>query len=248
MNTGCTATGVPLGNPQANDNCGIDSVYATVGGVWISPATYGFPGGLNTVVWVVTDNCGNTATCAQTVTVNYNTLTGTVTYDNTAHTPMDYIQMTIGTTTVTTDVNGHYSFPNLCGGPYTITFNTNVTGHVKTIGGVNSTDAAQVNYWGTAPYQIDKIKFYACDVAGSGSGPDNYLGSADAGRILQFFVQHYVPNWLDGIDWTFWNTTDTWSTNPITPGYPAPISTGPLGVGANVFNIYALCNGDFNAA
>ncbi|MFT5247866.1 MAG: hypothetical protein ACI943_002623, partial [Gammaproteobacteria bacterium] len=57
----CTATGVALGTPTTNDNCGIAST------VNDAPATYAL--GATTVTWTVTDNAGNTAQCTQTVTV-----------------------------------------------------------------------------------------------------------------------------------------------------------------------------------
>jgi gliding motility-associated-like protein len=56
----CFAT-VALGSPVTDDNCGVASV------VNDAPAT--FPIGSTTVIWTVTDNYGNTATCAQEVVV-----------------------------------------------------------------------------------------------------------------------------------------------------------------------------------
>ncbi|HNW70988.1 MAG TPA: HYR domain-containing protein, partial [Bacteroidales bacterium] len=61
-NTGCTATGVSLGIPTTNDNCSVSSV--------TNNAPAAFPLGITTVIWTVTDGSGNTATCAQLVTVN----------------------------------------------------------------------------------------------------------------------------------------------------------------------------------
>ncbi len=63
-NTGCTATGVALGTPTTADNCGVATV--------TNNAPAAFPLGITTVTWTVTDNSGNTATCAQTVTVTDN--------------------------------------------------------------------------------------------------------------------------------------------------------------------------------
>jgi gliding motility-associated-like protein len=57
----CTAAGVVLGTPTTADNCSVASVTNN------APAT--FPLGTTTVTWTVTDGSGNTATCAQTVTV-----------------------------------------------------------------------------------------------------------------------------------------------------------------------------------
>jgi hypothetical protein len=58
----CFATGVVLGAPAAGDNCGILTVTNN------APAQY--PKGVTTVTWTAVDTSGNTATCAQTVTVN----------------------------------------------------------------------------------------------------------------------------------------------------------------------------------
>ena len=56
----CTAT-VSLGTATTADNCGVAST--------TNDAPASFPLGSTTVTWTVTDNSGNTATCAQTVTV-----------------------------------------------------------------------------------------------------------------------------------------------------------------------------------
>jgi hypothetical protein len=57
----CCATGVNLGSPIASDNCGVVSV--------ISNSPSSFPIGTSTVTWTVTDTAGNSANCAQQVTV-----------------------------------------------------------------------------------------------------------------------------------------------------------------------------------
>ena len=63
-NTGCTATGVNLGLPVTNDNCGVANVSNN------APAV--FPLGSTVVTWMVTDNAGNSTSCTQTVTVSDN--------------------------------------------------------------------------------------------------------------------------------------------------------------------------------
>ncbi|MGB3870114.1 MAG: HYR domain-containing protein [Flavobacteriales bacterium] len=60
-NAGCTATAVDLGTPTATDNC--------TGVTVTNDAPAIFPIGSTTVTWTATDASGNTATCAQTVTV-----------------------------------------------------------------------------------------------------------------------------------------------------------------------------------
>ncbi|GET27004.1 hypothetical protein NT017_33330 [Prolixibacter sp. NT017] len=57
----CVATGVSLGTPTTDDNCGVASV--------TNNAPVSFPEGTTTVTWTVTDNSGNTATATQKVTV-----------------------------------------------------------------------------------------------------------------------------------------------------------------------------------
>ncbi|MCB9195748.1 MAG: HYR domain-containing protein [Flavobacteriales bacterium] len=57
----CYASGVNLGTPVTNDNCGVASVTNN------APAT--FPVGTTTVTWTVTDAAGNSTTCTQQVTV-----------------------------------------------------------------------------------------------------------------------------------------------------------------------------------
>ena len=58
----CAATGVSLGTPVVNDNCGVDS--------YSNDAPSAFSVGTTTVAWTVTDNAGLTNTCQQNVTVN----------------------------------------------------------------------------------------------------------------------------------------------------------------------------------
>lgn len=57
----CQATGVNLGTPTANDNCGVATMTND------APAT--FPVGTTTVTWTITDVNGNSVTCTQTVTI-----------------------------------------------------------------------------------------------------------------------------------------------------------------------------------
>ena len=58
----CYASGVILGTPTASDNCASS-------GVVVNDAPAQFPIGTNRVVWTVTDDCGNSATCTQLVIV-----------------------------------------------------------------------------------------------------------------------------------------------------------------------------------
>ncbi len=64
----CTTT-ASLGIPTTDDNCGVKSVVAQVGGADINPVTYEFGVGETIVTWIVTDDSDNTASCDQKVTV-----------------------------------------------------------------------------------------------------------------------------------------------------------------------------------
>jgi len=63
-NNKCTASGVNLGSPTTNDNCGVKSI--------TNDAPANFPLGNTVVTWTVTDDSNNTQTATQTVTVNDN--------------------------------------------------------------------------------------------------------------------------------------------------------------------------------
>jgi hypothetical protein len=129
--------------------------------------------------------------------------------------------------------NGTYEFTGLCPGAYEV----RATSSSSTAGSVNTTDAGQINYWGTNPYTIQKVKFYAGDVTGSVF----YLNSTDAQRVQQHFVNETA---FDRPDWTFWKTGETISTNS-TPGESYPTVTIPVGSNSTV-NFLGLCTGDFN--
>ncbi|HEY5688066.1 MAG TPA: HYR domain-containing protein, partial [Yeosuana sp.] len=66
---GNCSTTVLLGSPVANDNCGVKSIVAQVGGVDIDPTTFEFDLGETLVTWIVTDDSDRTASCNQTVTI-----------------------------------------------------------------------------------------------------------------------------------------------------------------------------------
>src|SRR5207249_3358828 len=60
----CYATGLDLGVPGTNDNCGVANLN--------NDAPSQFPVGITTVHWTATDIHGNSNTCAQIVTVTDN--------------------------------------------------------------------------------------------------------------------------------------------------------------------------------
>jgi hypothetical protein len=57
----CSASGVVLGSPMTSDNCSVAAI--------VNNGLSVYPVGTTVVTWMVTDGSGNTATCAQNVTV-----------------------------------------------------------------------------------------------------------------------------------------------------------------------------------
>jgi hypothetical protein len=138
--------------------------------------------------------------------------------------------------TIVTDETGYYEFTGLCPDcSYDIVAACTGTN----IGAINTTDAAQTNYWGAHNSTIEKVRFFAGDVGTSGQNQDLSVNSTDAGRIQHYFV---YGTQMDR-KWTFWKAGTTISCNPACESYP----TVNLPVGSNVTqNMLALCTGDFN--
>jgi hypothetical protein len=138
------------------------------------------------------------------------------------------------TTTAVTDTIGKYSF-NVCHGTYRLTFYTD-----KNNGGINATDAAQVNSWFVMPYAIEKVRAYAGDVV-----TDDWLDAGDASRILGYFLTNGNPTWAIRGLWTFWLVNDLVSNNPLPTPENVLISVPGTTL---VHNLYGLCTGDFNGS
>ena len=68
MDPGSCSANLNIPNPSSSDNCGVASVVNSFNGT--SDASGIYSAGTTTVVFTVTDNSGNTATCSFTVTVN----------------------------------------------------------------------------------------------------------------------------------------------------------------------------------
>ena len=142
--------------------------------------------------------------------------------------------------TTMTNGSGYYEFDDLCPDE---SYDLLATSTHTTDGSVNTTDAAQVNYWPIAPYSIEKVRFFAGDVGTFAPyvQQDWYLSSTDAQRIQQNFVNGKAFD----RPWTFWRTGQFIATNPLTPtpSYPfVNLSTS----GDATVNMYGLCTGDFN--
>ncbi len=233
---GSAALAVTPTLPTVTDNCGntLTPTGPTMGGTMTGCT------GTITYTYVYTDCAGNTQNWVYTYTVVTNTISGNLTYYNTANTAMNnvIIQLKQGVSvmhTATTNGSGNYTFSGVCAGTYNVVFST-----VKPVGGINATDAAQVNAWGVGPqYLIEKVRFFAGDVMPNIL--NNILDAGDAGKILQHFVTAGNPAFTP--NWSFWKTGETTSIQN-------PDSSLTLTVNGNLTNnnYYAMCKGDFNGS
>ncbi|KAF5055538.1 HYR domain protein [anaerobic digester metagenome] len=251
VNNGCTWTGAGLG-VTIDDNCGSPTFsYSIDGGEFLTTSNlevlngYDFPIGTTDVVYRATDASGNIATCSFSIIVEGVTISGNLNYNNpspqapnTPYTSMNNVTVILrqGTTdvhTTTTGATGDYTFTGVCAGDYDVIFTTG-----KPVGGINSSDAAQVNAWGVGPqYTIEKVRFFAGDV-----NRNNYLQSSDAGTILNYFVTGGATPFNPR--WTFWRAGETTITqNPL----PNVLSISvPAGSAPITQNYYGMVTGDFN--
>jgi len=137
----------------------------------------------------------------------------------------------------TSDETGYYEFTNLCPD---CEYDIVATSTHSTAYAINTTDAAQVNYWGPTSYEIEKVRFHAGDVA----GPNMNINSTDAGRIQQHFVNGTA---FDRSAWTFWNKGAVILQNPLVPANEDSYPFDDLLVGFDAdADLYALVSGDFN--
>jgi len=228
----------------ATDNCGVTSVIQVpaAGTIMAYQATP------YAVTITATDEASHTATCNTTFTVQQASISGTLKYSNAVKTPMNKVTLALtpGTGTCITDDYGNYSFTGLCAGTYTIS----VTNNIKDIGGINSTDAAAVNLWGTSGGRIEYVNFLAGDVAGNvykdGNGPNYYINSTDALIIQKYFVYGAIAYPFDRAPWSYWKSDVPINSDPLTrlSDFAVPVS------GSNVtdFDLYGMCTGDFNGS
>jgi hypothetical protein len=223
----------------ATDNCGIT-------GKTQVPTAGTLEGmGTTNIVITVTDCAGNNTTCTSTFTVLGNTLNGIVTYNNSSHTPLQgvTVKLTSGSTQLSSQPSGSdgsYSISGLCLGNYTLT----ATGWPSKVGGINSTDAGQVQYWWVSTFQgtnpIQKVRFDAGDVDGN-SG----INSNDALEIQLFFVSSYMSPIFSRPPWTYW-TDNLYIANNGDPNAGASTISVNLASGPNTVNVLGECTGDFN--
>jgi hypothetical protein len=180
------------------------------------------------------------------------TISGTLVYNNTAKTPMNKVKMVIKQAgvqvgaEVTTDGSGAFSFPNLCAGTYTI----HVTFNEKDAGGINATDAAQVNAWSANFGYIEHVKFLAGDVTFNKT-----ITSADALKIQGYFVFPGNATYVITPKWSYWKKGELIKNNEepydINDNLPAPWPTDiTITVAGNVPNLelYGMLTGDFDGS
>ena len=131
-----------------------------------------------------------------------------------------------------TDNSGFYQFTNLCPTCDYDIVATDVT--TSTVGSVNTTDAAQVNYWFTHKYAIEKVRYFAGD-----GNRNNVINATDAQNIQLHFVNGTA--FARGA-WTFWNVDES-TIADCAESYPHVTLVAGSDLEANM---YGLCTGDFN--
>ena len=167
-------------------------------------------------------------------------ISGAFTYYNLANTPLTSgitVELWQDGSQVGSDytvTGGTYSFSGLCPGTYEI----RASSENSTVGAVNTTDAGQTNYWGTHPYEIERVRFGAGDVTDAAL----FINATDAQHIQQNFVNGTV---FEHGKWAFWKAGETISSNfPDPPATSFPKVT--VGIEDVTANFYGMCIGDFN--
>ena len=182
----------------------------------------------------ITSGCiGYSAPYYVTITAAGVKISGYFTYYNAANTPLDgmtiLLKQGVNTVATTTSaVDGYYEFTGVSNNTYSITATT-----TKAEGGVNVTDAGQVNIWWGAHPAIERVKWNTGNVDGGAS-----INSTDAGLIRGHFVNG-TP-FTAGV-WTFWQQPDVSGANP-----PAGVATFAVTGSDITRNYYGRCVGDFN--
>lgn len=224
--------------PAVTDVCGV-VLTGVLASIVDNPNPFTYPG-TRTFTYTFTDCAGLYSTWKYIYTVPGIAVSGVVSYYKTGNPVLNkidvtYTQGSIVKTATTADVTGAYSISNLAPGTYSITFETD-----KAVGGINSTDAAQVNYWGVNQSSIEKVRWLSGDVTGN-----NSINGGDATRIQEYFLTQGNPLTPFITDWSFWKPGEMISANPGgSLGDPQVTITGS-GPSATQ-NFYGLVTGDFN--
>ena len=168
----------------------------TPGGATTATVNVG-PAATTTYTLGVTDSKGCYDSDDVLLTVYANTISGVVTYDNAAQSPLSNVDVYLNddsktlVASATTDANGAYTFPPVPNGTYTITAATN-----KPWGGVNSTDALVIMQHFILLDTLEGLRLAAADVDATG-----YVNTTDAFNVAQRFAQ-LITSFVSG-DWIF---------------------------------------------
>lgn len=158
---------------------------------------------------------------------NIYSVSGTVEYPNISQ-PVQTVKnvnVTLSGNTVTTGVNGVYSFSNLNNGTYPITTSTT---NPWLVGAVNATDAQWVSQYFNGTRVFNPVQMLAADVNLSSS-----INNTDALLIVRRWAGLPVVNWT-APDWVFVNPTATINNANVTGLVIPALITGDVNGSANL--------------
>jgi hypothetical protein len=167
--------------------------------------------GIYTVTVTNANSCSASASSNVIMSLSggpYYTVSGTLNYNNAESTPLSQATLGISETGAITNTNsnGNYSFPYLSAGTYTL----RLAGIGKPVGDINSTDAAQVNYWSANQTSVEHVKFMSGDVS-----DNNFINATDALKIQNYFVSGtpFDRTQTSGSPWVCWKSGDIIQNN-----------------------------------
>jgi prepilin-type N-terminal cleavage/methylation domain-containing protein len=146
-------------------------------------------------------------------------LSGNITYANLANSSMSNVTITLKQdgktmyTTTTLAKAGDYSFPTVAQGTYDVYFSKS-----ENAGGINSTDAAQLNSWVTNHY-FGGIRILAGDVYQNSS--KSTITAEDSNAIMNYFMTGGNPPFPVG-QWVF---TKSENVDTSYADFPIPFAT-----------------------
>ncbi len=238
---------------QKNDGGGWSNV--GTGGLFFNPPALAF----NTDYRIIASDAGIPQCCpitGNTITITVDqghSISGTLSYykNAAANVAMNNVELWLmeGNAKVsgytTDDITGHYEFNHINNGNYAVVVHQNN----KSVGGINATDAAFVNWWPTHFTDIEPVKYRAGDVQN-----DYWMQATDAYMIQQYFIYSipFTRTTATGTPWTYWPSSGNTIHSNINP-YNGP-PQWPNEMALNVsnadvpFDILALCIGDFNGS
>ncbi len=191
-----------------------------------------------------TSEAGCTSTGTATVTGVTYEISGTLKYNNTAQTPMNLVELTLnpGGYTAMTDGDGEFSFFDICAGDYTI----EVTDINKPVGGINSSDAVQMNVWNANQPPIQHAKFLAGE---TNLDMNISVTATDALAVQNFFVfgTPFDKTSVTGSPWVFWKAGELvlGNNDPNRLLTDIPVSVVASDV---IVDLYGQAIGDFSGS